>query len=421
MRYAMVLVLLVTAAGCSSAQPADVAFGGASDVPVDGTETSAAPAPQDADGVVAWRHLGTTEGMLEGSAAAAAVESQRELEAAWNDYGLPGAVPDVDFDRAFVLLLGQPDDACIDELIGVDVANGALDVTWLPPPGGCDEPLIFRIHAVEVDRRYLPEKFTVVFPDPYDGDAKPVTITVRRVAGEPPPAPEPPAAMAEEDVDAVFAGHAVQRCRNEAAWRDDRQVDGPLSDDAKVAEAQKRRAQYGVASDEGSTRAAMANPAEGEPMGFPITEAELRQDSEASQLTDKVRAWLGDEGYRPNRDFVPYLSRSDGIRPGVLVDGGNTDEIRGRLDEQFGKGAVVVVEHAYDFEAVDKAQRDLGSLMGGEGPGSIVSSTGVPGPVEIGMIDPTREALDRIASTVDPSLVCVSPVLSGVSANVGRP
>jgi hypothetical protein len=37
------------------------------------------------------------------------------------------------------------------------------------------------------------------------------------------------------------------------------------------------------------------------------------------------------------------------------------------------------------------------------------------------MIDPTRKALDRIAATVDPSLVCVSPVLSGVSADVGRP
>ncbi len=104
-----------------------------------------------------------------------------------------------------------------------------------------------------------------------------------------------------------------------------------------------------------------------------------------------------------------------------MIDNGQADTVRRRLDDVFGRNAVDVYANPYDFQEVDKAQREVDDLMGGEGPGSIVSSTGVPGPVELGMIDPTREALDWVAATVDPSLVCVYPVLSGVPGDVGRP
>jgi hypothetical protein len=130
-----------------------------------------------------------------------------------------------------------------------------------------------------------------------------------------------------------------------------------------------------------------------------------------------VHRFLRQQGYRSNVDFVPYISRATGVRPGFWVDGGAAPKVQRLLDDEFGNGAVLVVENRYDFEAIDKAQRDIGDLMGGDGPGSIVFSSGIPGPVELGMIDPTREALDRVAATVDPSLVCVEPTLSGVTTD----
>lgn len=373
-----------------------------------------------ASGGVAWRHLATTEGLPQGSAAAEAVESANALRQAWKRYGLPESPPEIDFDRSFVLLLGQPDDACIDELIGLEVRDGRLRVEWLPPPGGCNEPLIFRIHAVEVDRRHVPGEFKVAFAPPYEQDAKPVTINVATGEGDAPPEPEPPAAMTDDDVDAVFAGHAVRRCTKADERVGDEAVDGPLSDDPAVAKAQKERANFGVPNDEATTREVMASDERNDEYGFPLLDAELQQDVRASERTDDVRRWLRDHGYRSNVDFVVFLSRSNGIRPGVWVDGGQADEVRRRLDAEFGKGAVLVEENGYDFEAIDKAQRDLGAIMGGSGPGSIVSSSGIPGPVAIGMIDPTREALDRVAATVDPALVCVGPALSGVGAATGE-
>lgn len=395
-RVTAVVVVVTLCAACAAGEP-----------------PAAAPA---ANGEVAWRHLATTEGMLDASAAAQAVESAADLSDAWERYGLPGSAPATDFDRSFVLLLGQPDDACVDELIALDVRDDKLRTQWLPPPGACAQPLVFRIHAVEVDRRHVPAQFAVAFAPPFERDAEPVTITVAAAGGKAPPAPEPPAAMSDGDLEAVFAGHTVRRCTKADERLGNRTVDGPLSDDPAVATAQKERANFGVASDEATTRDVMASDRRNDEYGFPLTEAELQQDFRASERTDDVRAWLNRRGYRADVDFVVFLSRSDGIRPGVWVDGGRADEVRRRLDAAFGDGAVFVEDNGYDFEAISKAQRDLGDSMGGSGPGSIVSSTGIPGPVALGMIDPTREALDRIATTVDPSLVCVEPQLAGVGA-----
>lgn len=360
--------LLAVLAGCSSAGPPDVALGGAGTEGPSVSPSTGAPAPDP--GRFSWRHLATTEGTLKASAAAVAIESPADLTTAWTNYDLPGSPPAVDFERNFVLLLGQPDDACIDTLIGLEVRSGRLDVAWLPPPGGCNLPLIFRIHAVEVDRRHVPSRFEVSFPEPYTTDAQTVTIEVATVDGPAPPAPAPPQSMSQAEVAAVFEGHAVRRCT---------QADDRLSGETSVGSA--------------------------------------GEEQRASALLDDVRHYLRDEGYRADVDFVPYISRADGVRPGVWVDGGAADQVRQLLDDQFGRGAVVVEDNGYDFEAVDQAQQDLHALMGGTGPGSIVSSTGIPGPVQLGMIDPTRKALDRVAATVDPALVCVYPDLSGVAAD----
>ncbi len=357
-------VLVLVLAACSA--DADVALqGGAA------SRSAAAEPAAEPEEAVAWHHLAVADGLPDGQVAAAAVESADDLQQAWKQFDFPGDVPPVDFERSFVLLLGQPDDDCIDELIRLEVIEGRLRVKWLPPPGGCTQPLVFRIHAVEVDRRHVPARFKVAFEEPYAADAEPVTLEVAAADGAAPPEPQPPQAMTEADLDAVFADHPVRRCTP---------ADDPLANEPRVA------------TDDPPPMDEMA----------------------ASDLIDDVRRLLRERGYRHNRDFVPYISRADGVRPAVWVDDGNAGSVGRLLDDEFGNGAVVVVENRYDFEAIQQTQYDIGALMGGDEPGSIVSSTGIPGPVELGMIDPTREALDRVAAAVDPALVCVDPALSGV-------
>lgn len=399
---------MVFAAACSP--PPDVTLG--APPPSDAPPASDTPPPAE----VAWRRLAHGTGMLRSNAAAEAVESQDALRAAWQRYELPDAAPEVDFGRNVVLLVGQPDDACVDELIGLEVRDRRLRVEWLPAPGGCAMPLVFRIHAVEVDRRHLPAQFTFAFEDPYEDEAEPVTLSIDAVAGQAPPPPEPPRAMTANDLDDVFRGHAVRRCTKDDELVGNNPVDGPLSADREVAAAQRARAGFGVPSDEATTREVMASAQRNDEYGFPLLASELQKDFEASELVDDVQAFLRRNDYRRGVDVETYLSRVDGIRPGVLVDDpAKVAGVRQRLGAEFGGDAVLVVEHPYDFQAVNKAQGALRPLMGGSGHGSIMSSTGIPGPVMLGMIDPTREALDRIADLVDPSLVCVSPDLSGVA------
>lgn len=164
-----------------------------------------------------------------------------------------------------------------------------------------------------------------------------------------------------------------------------------------------------------TTREVMADPDRTDEYGFPLLRSELAQDQRATQLVQEVVAYLRGRGLTQERDFVPMLARDDGIRPRVLVAPDDVADRQADLDREFGRGEVDVAALRYDLREIQRAQRDLGPIMGGDGPGAIVSTSGVPGPVGTGMIDPTRDALDLIARTVDPALVCVHPELSGVS------
>lgn len=365
-----VVMLTVLMAGCAPPPDVRLGDGGTPGATAPASDPGSASSPAD----TAWRHLATTEGRLDGGVAGVAVEDAAGLAQAWTAYGLPQSAPEVDFDRSVVLLLGQPDDACVDELVGLDVVGGGLQLKWLAPPGVCAQPLLTRIHAVEVDRRHVPSTFEVAFPEPFADQAEAVTLRVATVDGDPPPPPQPPAAMTDAQMDEVFADHEVRRCTPQ---------------DSEIPSATP-----------------------GAPSG---------RDGKAAGL-EEVRAWLADRGYRADHDYVPFVARGEGgSQPGLWVDGGAADRVRAELDTAFGEKAVLVVDHPYDFKAVDKAQRDLGALMNTEGPGAISFTTGLPGPVTIGMIDPTREALDAVAAAVDASVVCVEPALSGVSDGVGQP
>jgi hypothetical protein len=373
---------------------------------------------------VAWRHLGMVEDVLPGRAAAAAVENADELAAVWRRYGFEGEVPDVDLTHRIVLLLGQPDDACPDELVDLEVVDAQLQLGWLPPPGGCRQPLILRLHAVEVHRGHLPARFTVALDVPYDDELTPVTLELAPYEGDAPAPPAPPEAMSDAEVDEVFAGHPVRRCdpSSQRWWQGE--VAGALSDDPDVAAAQRERAAFGVASDEATVRDVLDHPDRVDDYGFALLPAELEEDIRASELMEQLMGFLRAEGWDTDRDLTPVLARDDGIRPSVLAGADEDEAVRELLDARFGPGTIEVLASPWDPAAVAAAQDALTALLApADGGWSLAWLSGPPGPAEIGIVDPTREALDAIADLVDPELVCVEVLRSGVQqleAPVGR-
>jgi hypothetical protein len=364
----------------------------------------------------AWTHLGMVETVLADGAAAAAIEDQDTFAAGWSNHGFEGVAPEVDFDHHAVLLLGQPDDACPDELIELEVVGDRLEVGWLPPAGGCEQPLIMRLHAIEVHRGHLPDTFRVELDPPFENELTSVTIELAAYDGHAAPPPrEPPSAMSDDELEQVFAGHPVRRCRPEDRPGQDGEVDGPLSDDAAVAEAQRQRAGFGLTSDEATVRRLLDDPGPSDVYGFPVLDEELEEDMAAGNVMDELVTWLGAEGFDLQRDLTPILSRSGGIQPMVLVTADDEDRIRVMVDERFGPGIVEVRVQRWDPAEVADAQEAVTELMGHhDGSWQISWVSGPPGPAEIGVIDPTQEALDAIAELVDPDLVCVSVELSGV-------
>lgn len=374
----------------------------------------------------AWTHLGVAESTLDGHAAAAVVEDADELAAAWSEHGFDGEVPSVGFDDHVVLLLGLPDDACPDELIGLEVDSGELEAEWLPPPGACTQPLILWLQAVQVHRGLLTESFSYGPPAPFEDELERVTLELPAYDGVAPPAPAPPSGMDDAELDEVFAGHAVERCGPEHRVGRGSEVDGPLSDDAEVADAQRRRAEHGLPSDEATTREVMDDPDGMPEYDFPFLPAEQEADQQASHLIEDVMEELEAAGWdlghgqmieQPQGHAVPMIDRSDGIRAAVVVGPDDEAAVRELLDETRGGDEVhVIVADRWPPADVAAAQQALTEELLGpaEGAGAIAWISGPPGPVEVGMIDPTREALDAIADVVDPALVCVSPELSGV-------
>jgi hypothetical protein len=378
-------------------------------------ERGASQGAHSDDAGSAWVHLGMVEAVLADGAAAAAIEDQDTFGAAWTDHGFEGGTPEVDFVHHAVLLLGQPDDACPDELVELEVVSERLEVGWLPSAGGCDQPLIMRLHAVEVHRGHLPDTFRVELDPPFEDELTPVTIELGPYDGQAPPPRDPPSAMSDDELEQVFAGHPVRRCRPEDRPGQGGEVVGPLSDDASVAEAQRQRAGFGLTSDEATVRRLLDDPGPSDVYGFPVLDEELEADMAAGNVMDELVTWLGAEGFDLQRDLTPILSRSSGIQPMVLVTADEEDRIRAMVEERFGPGVVEVRAQRWDPAEVADAQEAVTALMGHhEGSWLISWVSGPPGPAEIGVVDPTRDALDAIAELVDPDLVCVSVELSGI-------
>lgn len=175
---------------------------------------------------------------------------------------MDGDAPDVGFDEHAALFYGRSVDACPNDLVAMAWEDDVLTSTWLPPPGGCDQPPIPTGHAVQVHRADLGHLRKL----------QPVALP-RPAAPRPSPVPSQPPADADA---AMFDGHPVRPC-SEAGdpTTAPAEVDGPLSDHPTVAYAQRGRAEMGFPSDQDTTRQRLADPADLERgLDFPLSDDE---------------------------------------------------------------------------------------------------------------------------------------------------
>jgi hypothetical protein len=296
-----------------------------------------------------------------------------ELAALWERHGFDGAAPDTGFDEHVVLVVVRAENGCPDELVEVRVADGVLEGTYLEPPGGCIDPLIPTAYAVALHRADLPEQLEVVVREHegHGGD-KSATFTLPPYDGPPSPAPSPPAQQPDDDeLDAIFADHPIVRCtevehiREEAFGdrsgreiRDQDEMTGPpmdhaIAEDVQVAYAAEHPETY----------------------GFLVVDEQLGEWTVG--VTDDLEAH------------------------------------RERLEARHPDARFRLMLTPNPAAALQEAQERLMPLHGSDDDVQLVSS-GAFAYLELGIIDPTREDLDAIAELVDPELVCVDPMLSGM-------
>lgn len=329
----------------------------------------------------------------------------------WDRHGFSGPMPDMDFATRVVLVAVRAEDACPDDLVEIRLSGGVLQPTFLPPPGGCEEPLLTTAHAVALHRGDLPEQFTAVLRqhEGHGGDVE-TQLSLPPYDGPAAPAPPvPPRQMSAAALDAVFDGHPLRRCDEMTDITTEPVVDGPLDDDADVAEAQRGRAGFGLPSDRATTRALVDDPDADRSFGFPMTAAEHNavMARNAMEVTGDIQGAYAAE--HADTFGVLVLDQADG---GTLVVG-VTDDLEGhraRLGERHPDVALRVVQVAATERELRAAQEALRPLHDD----GTLSYSAFAVHLTVGVVDPTREDLDAIAALVAPAFTCVEPVLSGL-------
>lgn len=338
-----------------------------------------------------------------------------ELTPLWRRHRFDGEPPGVDFDQHIVLVVTRPEDGCPDELVEARMRDGELTFTWLPPPGPCTSPLIPTAFAVVLHRGDLPERFTVLQPE-HEGHGGDVRAEIELPPYDGPPAPEPsppPRAMRADELDAVFAGHALRRCDEMPDYGTTPEVDGPVSDDPEIAEIQRRRAEFALPSDEARARELRDNPEANRAFGFPMTEAEF------DEIMNRNRPEFGERfqtEYVVEHADTYGFSLIDQAAGGVMVVG-FTDDLDGhreRLAARFPDLPIRVVQAVVTQQRLQAAQEELHRQFTHDGSPAVLHSGAGGTHLTIGVLDPTREDLDAIAGVVDPAWSCVDPVLSGL-------
>jgi hypothetical protein len=122
------------------------------------TDQSAGAELEPAFEVLAMQTAHESEGTIR-----AAVD-ETTLRSLWQQSGLEGTPPAVDFARSVVISMTIPDDACPPTLAGFDRVNDALTPAFIEPSGGCVVPSIPKTFIVALNRSDLPPSFSVRLP-----------------------------------------------------------------------------------------------------------------------------------------------------------------------------------------------------------------------------------------------------------------
>ena len=149
---------------------------------------------------------------------------------------------------------------------------------------------------------------------------------------------------------------AAQMAPSCAELTDESPVDGPLADDEEVAEAQRARAEYGLASDAQTTADVMVSTDEDDwAFGFPLSEDEqdeiMARGTDEQASAEEVRAWAVEER---REDFAGlWLDQPTGgtlhVAFAAEVDQ-HREDVHGRFGEQI---RVEAADHSLaELEAV---------------------------------------------------------------------
>ncbi len=190
-------------------------------------------------------------------------------------------------------------------------------------------------------------------------------------------------------------------------------VDGPLSDDPAVAEAQRARAAVALPSDERTVAALIAaGPGEaGWPMRFPTTPEEFDAlMARNSNDQPAVREWARTE--HADTFAGAWLDQAQG---GIqtLAFTRDADQRAADIRERFGVDVVAVTAQFTDAELA-AAQERLFSLLQSSAPSPSpgqIYATAVSVTInrlEIMMLGDSPETRARIAELVDPAMACLS-------------
>jgi hypothetical protein len=345
-------------------------------------------------------------------------EEAETLTSLWQESNLAGDPPEVPFGEQVVLVYWKPEDACPDDLVEVLLRDAVLTPTFLPPPGGCEEPLIPTAYAVALHRADLPQELTVRVAE-HEGHGGDVERTFSLPPYDGPPAPPPntpPRQPDPSEIDAIFAGHPLRRCEELPDFRTQATIDGPLAEDEEVARAQQGRAAMGLPSDEATVRALLADPGADTSFGFPMT----REEHDEVMARNRLDLHEALEPYRAEHRDTYGFTLIDQPAGGVYVLG-FTDDVDGhrmRLRDRFPDAPIRVVEAPATQPEIEAAQQSLTELMRSDARPRI--ATGAGGPyLTVMLIDPTREDLDTIAELADPAFTCVDVTLSGLPPTEG--
>lgn len=284
----------------------------------------------------------------------------------WERHGFEGTPPPMDFRTRVVLFSVRAEDACPDDLLEMRLSGGVLEPSFVPPPAGCEEPLLTTAHAVALHRGDLPEHFTAVVRQ-HEGHGGDVETELSLPPYDGPPAPDPPVPprpLSAGELDAVFDGHPLRRCDELTSISSEAVVDGPLDDDAVM-----RR--------------------------------------NASDITGDIQGAYAAE--HADTYGVLVVDQADG---GTLVVGvtGDVEGHRARLARRHPGVDFRIVQVPATERELRAAQEALRPL---HDDGTLAYSA-FAARLTVGVIDPTRADLDAIAGVVDPAFACVEPVLSGL-------